>query len=143
MKLHGRLVAILSGRPMGGRGSEGADIMLKTIITSLTLTACAVSATAAITPRSGLYEEVLARQEERLIIQTPIAGIKNHFWFDYRNDVGEAQKELSSDLGRGSDTEDLRDAWEEYRHELAHERKHYVKEMAERGYRQGIVEIRI
>jgi len=116
--------------------------MLKTIIISFALTAGAVSATAAVTSQSGLYEETLARQEERLIIQTPIAGIKNHFWFDYRSNVGEAQKELSSDLRRVSDTEDLRDAWDEYRHELSHERHHYVKEMAQRGYRQGIVEIR-
>ena len=55
--------------------------------------------------------------------------------------MGEAQKELASDLRHVSDTEDLRDAWEEYRHELAHERRDYVKEMAERGYRYGVVTV--
>jgi len=88
-----------------------------------------------------LYEESLARQEEQRIIIQPIAGIENHFWFDYRINVIEAKKELSGDLARVSDTEDLRDAWEEYRHELAHDRAHYVKEMAERGYRYGIVTV--
>lgn len=82
----------------------------------------------------GLYEEAVARAEEKRIITKPIAGIENRFWFDYRIDVTEAQKELSSDLRRASDIEDQRDAWEEYAHELAHERRHYVKEMHERGY---------
>ena len=47
----------------------------------------------------------------------------------------EAQKELSSDLRRASDVEDLRDAWEEYAFELRHEREDYIHDMAERGYR--------
>ncbi len=87
-----------------------------------------------------LYEETLAHQEERRILTSPIAGIENSLWFDYRIDVTEAQKELSSDLRRASDVEDLRDAWEEYAFELRDEREDYVEEMAERGYR-GIVTI--
>jgi len=58
-----------------------------------------------------LYEESLAREEERQIMSSPIAGIENHFCFDYRINVMEAQKELSSDLRRASDIDDLRDAW--------------------------------
>ena len=87
----------------------------------------------------GLHEEQLARVEERLIINTPIAGIENKLWFDYRIDITEAQKELRSDLARASDIEDLRDAWEEYGRELHKERTHYIEEMAERGYRSGTV----
>lgn len=82
-----------------------------------------------------LLEERLARVEEGRIIQAPIAGIQNSLWFDYLGDVVEGQSELSHDLRRASDLEDLRDAWEEYGHELRHERRHYIDEMAERGYR--------
>ena len=96
----------------------------------------ATAATAAI---PTLHEEEYARAQESLIITSPIAGIENKFWFDYRIDITEAQKELTSDLRRASDVEDLRDAWEEYGHELKNEREHYIKEMAERGYRYGQV----
>ena len=88
-----------------------------------------------------LYEESYARGEERLIINAPIAGIENRFWFDYRIDITEAQKELRSDLSRASDLEDMRDAWEEYGDELRKERIHYIEEMAERGYRYGTVTV--
>ncbi len=71
----------------------------------------------------------------------PIAGIENGLWFDYRIDVTEAQKELSADLRRASDIEDLRDAWEEYARELRKERKRYVEQMAKRGYRIGTVTV--
>lgn len=90
---------------------------------------------------SGLVEEKAAREEEQLIINTPIAGIENKLWFDYRIDITEAQKELRSDLNGASDIEDLRDAWEEYARELRKERSHYVEEMAERGYRSGTVTV--
>lgn len=88
-----------------------------------------------------LYEETIARQEENQIFAEPIGGLRNRLWFDYRTNVGEAQKELASDLRHSHDTEDLRDAWEEYRGELRHERKHYVEKMAERGYRIGSVTV--
>ena len=88
-----------------------------------------------------LYEEHIARVEERQIINAPIAGIENRFWFDYRIDITEAQKELRSDLNRADDVEDLRDAWEEYGRELRQERVHYIDEMAERGYRYGVVTV--
>lgn len=96
------------------------------------------AASAALPP---LYEELVARQEERLIITAPIAGIEHRLWFDYRIDITEAQKELSADLRRASDIEDRRDAWEEYARELREERKHYIEEMAERGYRMGTVKM--
>ncbi|MEX0343015.1 MAG: hypothetical protein AB3N06_10535 [Erythrobacter sp.] len=97
------------------------------------------SATSAAVPM--LYEEQVARAEEDLILTHPIAGIENKLWFDYRIDVVEAQKELTSDLRRASDIEDQRDAWSEYAHELKHEREDYVHDMAKRGYRQGTVHI--
>ncbi|MES2699967.1 MAG: hypothetical protein V4647_10190 [Pseudomonadota bacterium] len=82
-----------------------------------------------------LHEETVARAEEQQILARPVAGIENRLWFNYRINVTEAQKELTSDLRHSSDIEDLRDAWEEYAVELRHERRHYIKEMAERGYR--------
>ena len=103
--------------------------------------ALAMLATAGQAAVADLYEERLAREEERLILTAPIAGIQNSLWFDYRIDITEAQKELSADLRRASDIEDLRDAWEEYARELRKERKHYIKEMAERGYRMGTVTV--
>lgn len=96
------------------------------------------AASAAVT---GLIEEKVAREEERLIIMAPIAGIENKFWFDYRIDITEAQKELRADLNQASDIEDMRDAWEEYARELRNERFQYIEEMAERGYRMGTVTV--
>ena len=101
----------------------------------------ALAGTAHATVEYVPFEQVRAQEEEHQIITSPIAGIENHFWFDYQINVMEAKKELSSDLRRASDTEDYRDAWEEYGHELRHERTHYVKVMAKRGYRQATVTI--
>lgn len=108
------------------------------IMTFIPLAALGLAATAA-AALPELYEEQLAHREEARIIPSPIAGIKNSRWFDYRSDIGEAQKELSSDLRRASDLEDTRDAWEEYAHELKHERGEYIKYMAKRGHRYGTV----
>ncbi|KUO51017.1 MAG: hypothetical protein APF82_00315 [Sphingomonadales bacterium BRH_c42] len=105
-------------------------------IASLVAVGSAASATA-----TTLYEEAYAREQEKLIITAPIAGIQNRLWFDYRIDVMEAQKELSSDLRGASDLEDRRDAWEEYGHELSKERKRYIEGMAKRGYRMGTVTV--
>lgn len=88
-----------------------------------------------------LHEEAFAREEEKLIITSPIAGIQNRHWFDYRIDVIEAQKELSRDLRKASDIEDQREAWEEYGVELRKERFDYIKIMAKKGYRQGTVTV--
>lgn len=88
-----------------------------------------------------LTEEAIAREEERQILTSPIAGIQNSLWFDYLIDITEAQKELKSDLSRASDLEDLRDAWEEYGRELRHERIDYIEDMADRGYRMGEVTV--
>ena len=106
------------------------------ILLAAGLTAVAAHATTTISA-----EEAYARSEEQQIINAPIAGIENSLWFDYRIDITEAQKELRSDLRRASDFEDLRDAWEEYGDELRSERKHYIEEMAERGYRYGFVTV--
>lgn len=100
-----------------------------------------IMGTAAQAVVGDLHEERLARAEERLILNAPIAGIENRLWFDYRIDITEAQKELRADLGDASDIEDLRDAWEEYARELRNERKEYIEAMAERGYRSGTVTV--
>lgn len=110
---------------------------MKTItLAPLVALGLAGAATAAV---QVLFEEQMARDEEKLILTAPIAGIENSRWFDYRGDVNEAQKELSSDLRGASDLEDRRDAWEEYAHELKNERVDYIEDMAEKGYRQGTV----
>ena len=88
-----------------------------------------------------MFEERVALGEEAQILRSPIAGIENRLWFDYRINVLESKKELSGDLRRATDIEDRRDAWEEYAVELKHERVHYTKKMAKKGYRMGNVTI--
>ncbi|QUL38070.1 hypothetical protein [Erythrobacter sp. JK5] len=59
----------------------------------------------------------------------------NKWWLDYKTDISEAKRELRSDLRRATDEEDRRDAYAEYRREIADARYDYSKEMNERGYR--------
>lgn len=82
-----------------------------------------------------MYEEQAAHEEEARIIRAPIGGVQNSRWFDYRTNVNETRKELASDLRHATDTEDRRDAWDEYGTELRHERVTYISHMAKRGYR--------
>lgn len=82
-----------------------------------------------------MYEKEVALGEESRIIESPIAGIQNSHWFDYRTNVNESRKELASDLRHATDIEDQRDAYSEYATELFQERGKYVKYMAKRGYR--------
>lgn len=110
--------------------------MSKTTFIPLIALGLAGAATAAL---PALYEEEMARAEEARIIRSPIAGIQNSRWFDYRTDIGEAKKELANDLGGAGDLEDRRDAFEEYAHELRNERVEYVEYMAKRGHRYGTV----
>jgi hypothetical protein len=63
----------------------------------------------------------------------------NHVWLDYQTDMSEARRELKSDLRHATDEEDVRDAHEEYRQEIADARSDYVKHMRKRGYRVGTV----
>jgi hypothetical protein len=113
---------------------------MKMTSTAALIAIATMTATAAATVPM-LDAEIMARAEEKRIINTPIAGIENRFWFDYRIDITEAQKELRSDLNRASDLEDLSDAWEEYANELKGEREDYIEEMEERGYRYVTVTI--
>lgn len=115
--------------------------MMKSILFPALAAGMAVTAGAAVNSGFVLDEERMAHMEEARIIQSPIAGIENRYWFNYRADVHEAKKELSSDLVRASDTEDLRDAWDEYRVELVDGRGDYIKEMAERGYRYPTITV--
>lgn len=82
-----------------------------------------------------MYEARVAAAEEARIIRSPIAGVQNKQWFNYRVNVVETQKELATDLRKASDIEDQRDAYEEYGSELRHERASYVKTMQKKGYR--------
>lgn len=99
------------------------------------LAAFIVPATVATAAVPASYEERVAAHEESLVLRTPIGGIENSHWFDYRINVNESQKELASDLRHATDLEDRRDAFEEYAVELRHERRDYIKTMAKKGYR--------
>jgi len=78
----------------------------------------------------------------RVVVRSePIAGVYNKFWYNYLADILEADKELKSDLRRATDQEDIRDAWEEYEHELVDADQDYVEEMRDRNYRIGRVTI--
>jgi hypothetical protein len=68
------------------------------------------------------------------ILESPIAGVRNNYWYDYRSDVEEAENELRKDLRRAKSAQDKREAWAEYNQELRDARKDYTKEMVERGY---------
>jgi len=98
----------------------------------LAATSLGVAAPAYAAPAS--YEQQLADQEQSMVLVEPLAGRENKYWFHYNTDIQEARLELKRDLKHASDTEDVRDAWDEYRVELADARKDYTKEMRERGY---------
>ncbi|MCJ2186100.1 hypothetical protein [Novosphingobium beihaiensis] len=106
-----------------------------TIFRTAAVAALAVPATVAMAAVPMMYEETLAHQEEARIIHSPIGGVRNAKWFDYRINVTESRKELASDLKRATDVEDARDAWGEYAHELKDNRSGYVKAMRKKGYR--------
>jgi len=79
---------------------------------------------------------------ERPMIRTaPIAGISNQYWYNYKADILEAEKELTSDLRHATDREDRWDAWDEWATEVVDADKDYVKEMRKKGYRAGRVSI--
>src|SRR3546814_3075624 len=59
----------------------------------------------------------------------PIAGIVNQYWYNYKADILEAEKELGSDLRHATDREDRWDAWDEWATEVVDADKDYVKEM--------------
>ncbi len=73
-------------------------------------------------------------QAHNHILQAPIAGVRNNYWYDYRSDVEEAENELRKDLRRAKKASDRREAWSEYNRELSDAKKDYRKEMVERGY---------
>lgn len=68
------------------------------------------------------------------ILDAPLAGVRNNYWYDYRSDVEEAENELRKDLRRAKSEQDRREAWAEYNQELRDARKDYTKEMVEKGY---------
>lgn len=79
--------------------------------------------------------------DDVVTFDTPIANIRNDYWYDYRSDLAEAESELRSDLRRATDAEDQQDAWAEYVREIEDAADDYAGEMAERGYRSGLVTI--
>ncbi|QJB70387.1 hypothetical protein [Parasphingorhabdus halotolerans] len=101
-------------------------------ISVATLIAVPVSEASAHRSKHGNHEPILTQ---------PIANVENNYWFDYLSDIREAEHELTKDLRRATDEEDRRDAYEEYRNEIADANKDYRKEMRERGYRVGRVTV--
>ncbi|MGV3482444.1 MAG: hypothetical protein ACO1O3_21010 [Sphingobium sp.] len=65
----------------------------------------------------------------------------NAYWRDYQTDLSEARRELASDLRRARKPSDREEAWSEYRRELADARSDYRKEMIEKGYSVGTVQV--
>ncbi|MDJ0278487.1 hypothetical protein QLH51_16950 [Sphingomonas sp. 2R-10] len=63
----------------------------------------------------------------------PVYSDYNPYYLDYKTDLSEAKRELSSDLARADDAADREDAWAEYRREVADAKHDFRKEMAERG----------
>lgn len=78
------------------------------------------------------------RPEIRMV---PIAGVYNQYWYNYKADILEAEKELVSDLRHSTDREDRWDAWDEWTTEVVDADKDYVKEMHKKGYRTGRVTV--
>jgi hypothetical protein len=115
--------------------------MFKTSLTGLIALALTGSAHAAINTHLTTYEEGLAHEEEARVLTQPIAGVENKWWFNYRVNLVEAQKELSRDLQHANKAKSERGAWDEYRRELVHERVHYVKVMTKRGYHMPTVTV--
>jgi hypothetical protein len=74
------------------------------------------------------------RAQHAHILETPLAGLRNNYWYDYRSDVAEAENELRKDLRRAKSQQDKREAWREYNRELRDARSDYTKEMVEKGY---------
>lgn len=63
----------------------------------------------------------------------------NSYRLDYKTDLSEAKRELRKDLKRAKKASDRREAWAEYRREVADARKDYRQEMREKGYAVGAV----
>ncbi len=81
-------------------------------------------------------------QHHAHVLDAPIAGERNNYWYDYRSDLEEAEIELRKDLRRAKTAQDRREAYNEYDRELIDARKDYTQEMRERGYlRRGNVEV--
>ena len=99
--------------------------------------ACVMLATSS----NGVSAHQSGHGNHESILKSPIADVRNNFWFDYLTDVREAEHELEKDLARASDEEDRRDAMEEFQSEIADANKDYRKEMQERGYRVGRVTV--
>ncbi len=82
------------------------------------------------------------QQSHAHVLDAPIAGERNNYWYDYKSDLEEAEIELRKDLRRAKTAQDRREAYNEYDRELVDARKDYTQEMRERGYlRRGNVEV--
>ncbi|HEV7311719.1 hypothetical protein [Sphingopyxis sp.] len=105
-----------------------------------TLAAClALPATAAVA--AVPYGAMPPGFEAPHIRTSPIAGVVNQHWYNYKADILEAEKELRSDLRHATDREDRWDAWDEWETEVVDADKDYVKEMRKKGYRSGRVTV--
>lgn len=65
----------------------------------------------------------------------------NSYWLDYQTDLSETKRELRSDLRRAKTEQDRREAWAEYRREIADARHDYSKQMREKGFTTASVRV--
>ncbi|PQM26432.1 hypothetical protein CVO77_15465 [Sphingopyxis lindanitolerans] len=101
------------------------------------LTALPASAAMAAIP----YDSMPPGFDRPAIRAAPIADVYNQYWYNYKADILEAEKELVSDLRHSTDREDRWDAWDEWTTEVIDADKDYVKEMRKKGYRSGRVTV--
>ena len=87
------------------------------------------------------YRSMPAGFERPEIRAVPIAGVYNQYWYNYKADIHEAEKELISDLRHSTDREDRWDAWDEWTAEVVDADKDYAREMRKKGYRTGRVTV--
>ncbi len=115
--------------------------MIKSIALSALSLSLAVSATAAVNTRIVLAEERMAHEEEGRIIISPIGGVRTISGTITASTSWNHRRSLPPISVEASKTKDMRNAWDEYRGELSHERDHYVHVMAKRGYHSPSVEV--
>ena len=102
--------------------------------------ACAIAFIPALIAVGASAGELSVESRYKAEIRTePVAGVYNKAWYNYRTDIAEADKELTSDLRRATDREDTNDAWDEFYAEIVDADKDYVKAMRKQGYQVGRV----
>ncbi len=105
--------------------------MFKCLMVAAAAGATGLAATANAHPGPANHQHIMER---------PIADRYDNYWYDYLDDVREAESEWRKDIRRAKTAQDRKEAEAEYAQEVADARKDYRREMAERGFiRRGEV----